>query len=65
MSVEITIPNFIKAKSPRRLRLLIIKNNSRLNMAKVHYEYKFDGKHWYAWYDEPFWQTEETKQLED
>lgn len=56
-----TLPNFIKAKSAKRLRSLMIKNNARLNMSYVAYSVKHDGANWYAWYDEPLWQNEELK----
>jgi hypothetical protein len=57
-----TLPNFIKAKSAKSLRSLMIKNNVRLNMSYVDYTVLHDGKHFYAWYAEPIWENTELKE---
>ena len=56
-----TLPNFIKARSAKALRVDMIKNNVRLKMSYVDYQVIHDGKHWYAWYKEPIWENEELK----
>ena len=56
-----TLPNFIKARSAKALRVLMHANNTRLNMAYVDYSITHDGKHWYAWYNEPFKNALETE----
>lgn len=59
MSNEQTLPNFIKARSAKALRVLMSKNNDRLNMSFIPYQIILDGKVWYAWYNEPIWKQEE------
>ena len=54
-----TLPNFIKARSAKSLRVLMLKNNQRLSMAYINYTIILDGKIWFAWYDEPIWKNEE------
>ncbi len=42
-------PRFIKAKTPKMLERLMLKNN--LNRKSWHqYQIVFDGKDWYGWY---------------
>ena len=57
-----TLPNFIKARGAKALRVLMIKNNKRLNMLFIPYQIIFDGSMWYAWYNEPIWKTPEVSQ---
>jgi hypothetical protein len=59
VSLENTIPNFIRAKSEKRLRQLIMINNVRLNMSYVAYNIVSHNGSWYAWYNEPLHQTPE------
>lgn len=56
-----TLPNFIKARNAKALRVAMIKNNVRLNMSYVAYQIQHDGKSWYAWYNEPIWENEQLK----
>jgi hypothetical protein len=56
-----TLPNFIKARSAKALRVSMIKNNVRLKMSYVDYHIVYDGKNWYAWYNEPIWENEQLK----
>lgn len=56
-----TLPNYIKAKSAKRLRSLMLQNNARLNMSFIDYKVIHDGKDFYAFYNEPIWQNEELK----
>lgn len=47
-----TVPQFIKARSPRRLRQLMLRNNMK-HKGFVVYEniqYVDSDKNWYAWY---------------
>lgn len=61
MGNEPTLPNFIKARTAKALRADMIKNNARLKMATINYKVIHDGKHFYAWYNEPIWQNKELK----
>ena len=45
-----TIPNFIKARTPRGLRLLMIKNNARRYARFDYFNIQFSKGSWYAWY---------------
>jgi len=56
-----TLPNYIEARNIKKLRVLMIKNNVRLNMSFVDYKIIHDGKKWVAWYNEPIWENEELK----
>lgn len=46
-----TIPNFIRARSPQRLRVLMLQNNVRKSRKFV-YDIQFAQGFWWAWYDE-------------
>jgi len=46
-------PNFIKAKSPRGLRLAMLRNNLRLKAFIKYFDIQFVSGNWYAWYFEP------------
>ncbi len=48
-----TLPNYIEARSAKKLRAAMIINNARLSMSYVEYKFTFDGKNHYAWYNEP------------
>ena len=47
------LPNFIKAKSPKRLRFLMLQNNLRLRSTIQYFDIQFVKGEWYAWYFEP------------
>ena len=57
-----TLPNFIKARSAKALRVSMIKNNARLHMSYVEYKILHDGSHFYAFYNEPLWKNEAIKE---
>ena len=50
MSIS-NIPNFIRARSPRRLRVLMFQNNVRKSRSFT-YDIQFDQGFWWAWYFE-------------
>lgn len=43
----------------------MINNNTRLNMSFIPYQITFDGKKWYAWYNEPISKALETATKEN
>lgn len=45
------IPNYIKARSPQRLRVLMFQNNLRKSH-EFKYMIQFAQGYWWAWYDE-------------
>jgi len=45
-----TIQRFIKAKSPKRLEVLMMLNNTK-RQSYHKYQIVFDGKEWFAWYE--------------
>lgn len=47
------LPNFIRSKSPRGLRLLMLKNNIKLSATVRYFDIQFVKGSWYAWYFEP------------
>lgn len=47
------IPNFVKAKTPRGLRLLMLKNNAKLSATVQYFDIAFVKGHWFAWFYEP------------
>ena len=47
------LPNCIKAKSVRRLRFLMLKNNIRLSATINYFDIQHVKGEWYAWYFEP------------
>ena len=47
------LPNYLKAKTPRGLRLLCIKNNAKLSSTIQYFDIQFVKGYWYAWYYEP------------
>lgn len=47
------LPNFIKAKTPRGLRLLMIRNNVRLKATVQYFDVQFVKGAWFAWFYEP------------
>lgn len=53
-----TLPNCLVAKSVKRLRSLMFKNNIRLNMSYVNYSIVVKDNQFYAWYDEPLSKVE-------
>ena len=57
------LPNFIKARSPKRLRVLMMQNNARLVSTVQYFDIQVVGDFWYAWYYEPFEKSEEFKVL--
>ena len=49
------IPNFVKARSPKRLRVLMLEVQARTGMQNnwlLSIVYNTDEKMWYAWYNE-------------
>lgn len=44
------IPNFIKAKSPRGLRSLMIRNNTKRGKFFDYFDIQFVKGSWFAWY---------------
>ena len=44
------IPNFIKAKSPMRLRRLMLLNNVKHKGFVNYFDIQFSQGFWYAWY---------------
>lgn len=52
MSTTFKIKNYIKAKSPRRLRLLMFQKQIQLSMTALEFEVVFAKGEWYAWYYE-------------
>lgn len=47
-----SLPNFIKARNPLRLRALMIEKAAKTGMFYKYFNIQFDGKLWYAWYYE-------------
>lgn len=47
------LPNYIKARNPKRLRALMLKNSVRLQMTVNYFDIQFVNNEWYAWYYEP------------
>ena len=56
------IPNFIKARNPKRLRVFMINNNIRLRSTVNYFNIQFVKNEWYAWYYEPIEKSEEIKE---
>ena len=54
MSSSIKIKNFIKAKSPRRLRTLMMQKQMQMGMASLSFDVMFDSskKEYIAWFYE-------------
>ena len=50
------IPNFVKARSPKRLRELVLEVQARLGLqfdfTTLKFVYNPDDKNWYCWYPE-------------
>ena len=44
------IPHFIKARSPKGLRLSMLRNNVKWGLIFNYYQIIWDGKNWYAWF---------------
>ena len=67
-STKITnIPHFIKARSPKGLRRLMLRNNVKYKLIFNYYQIVFDGKDWYAWFqlDAADALEEELKEMEE
>ena len=48
---ELTIPNFVTAKTPDQLRKEMFKKQVELSRKLTFFDISFDGKNWYAWYE--------------
>lgn len=44
------IPNYLKAQTPRGLRLAMLKNNVKNATQFVYHSIQFVDGYWYAWY---------------
>jgi hypothetical protein len=47
------IYNYIKAKSPRGLRLAMLKRNAELGAFIKYFDIQFVNGSWYAWFEMP------------
>ncbi|RKZ91678.1 MAG: hypothetical protein DRQ40_09585 [Gammaproteobacteria bacterium] len=50
-----TVPGFLKAKNPEKLRILMFKNNLKLRGFVTYRDIQWIDKEkmWYAWFDAP------------
>ena len=44
------IPNFLKAKSPDKLRALMLRNNVSKGTEFKYFDISFSNGNWYAWF---------------
>jgi hypothetical protein len=44
------IPHFLSARTPKGLRVAMLRNNLKWKLVFNYYQIIFDGKRWYAWY---------------
>lgn len=44
------IPNYVQAKTPRGLRLAMLKNNIKHSTQFVYHSIQFVGGNWFAWF---------------
>ena len=44
------VPNFLKAKTPEELRVLMYENNIKAHTEFKYYDISFSKGFWYAWY---------------
>ena len=56
------IPNYLSASSPKGLRRLMIKNNTRLAMTVVYFDFQNINSKWYCWYNEPIHLSKEIEE---
>ena len=57
------LPNFIKARNPKRLRALMLKNNIRLASTVNYFDIQFINNEWYAWFYERIDNNEAMKEI--
>ena len=64
MDLRPTLRNFVTAKTPRGLRLAMLRNNSKKGFNFKYRDIQFVKGKWYAWYEEYLTSRETVEDLQ-